>query len=331
MSATTDVKNSRATPPPRGRGQQPRGQQPTAPTVRRRRSPAARREQFTSIALLLPAAAVIVLLMGVPLVSVILDSFTDRSFLSPVADFIGLDNYIDVLSDSGFWGTFGRTLLWTALSVALQIVIGLAFAMLLNQRFRGRAILRGVFLLPWVTPVVVVALIWKWMLNDLYGVINGLLGQINPVWGDAAWFSDQSLALWTVIGVNVWRGVPFTMIIFLAGLQSVPRELIEAAAVDGAGRLRTFANVTLPHLRGILLTVALIFTMFNFNNFDLVYLATKGGPADRTMILPVKTYEVAFKGLQIGEAGAWAVLTLITIAILAALYFAYIRRSEKES
>jgi multiple sugar transport system permease protein len=286
---------------------------------------------LTGFALLLPAAAVVVLLMGVPLVTVIVDSFTDRSFISPVANFIGLDNYVKVLEDPTFWGTFGRTLFWTAASVVFQIAIGLAFALLLNQRFRGRGALRGLFLLPWVTPVVVVALIWKWMLNDLYGVINHLLGLVNPSWAHTAWFSDQSLALATLIGVNVWRGVPFTMIIFLAGLQSVPRELIEAVAVDGAGRFRTFLNVTLPHLRGILLTVALIFTMFNFNNFDLIYLSTKGGPANRTMTLPVQTYEVAFKGLQLGEAGAWAVLTLITIVILASLYFAYIRRTEKES
>jgi len=319
-------------PQPKASAQHPSG--PGAgrsPRSATRRSRQAQREHLTGLLLLLPAAAVILLLMGVPLVSVFLDSFTDRSFLRPVAEFIGVDNYIDILTDAGFWATFGRTLLWTGLSVSLQIVIGLAFALLLNQRFRGRGFLRGLFLLPWVTPVVVVALIWKWMLNDLYGVINNLLAQVNPAWGDLAWFSDQSLALWTVIGVNVWRGVPFTMIIFLAGLQSVPQELKEAAAVDGAGRARTFAAVTLPHLRGILLTVALIFTMFNFNNFDLVYLSTRGGPAERTMILPVKTYEVAFKGLQIGEAGAWAVLMLITIAILAAVYFAYIRRSEKES
>jgi ABC-type sugar transport system permease subunit len=270
-------------------------------------------------------------MMGVPLATVFLDSFTDRNFISPIAEFIGIDNYVEVLSDSAFWQTFARTFIWTAASVALQILLGLGFALLLNQRFRARGALRGLFLLPWVTPVVVVALIWKWMLNDLYGVVNAILGNINPAWGDLAWFSDESLALWTVIGVNVWRGVPFIMIIFLAGLQSVPGELIEAAAVDGAGRLRTFGNVTLPHLRGILLTVALIFTMFNFNNFDLIYLATRGGPADRTMTLPVRTYEVAFKALQVGEAGAWAVLTLITIAILAAIYFAYLRRTEKES
>ncbi|MFI8595111.1 carbohydrate ABC transporter permease [Microbacterium sp. NPDC078428] len=296
-----------------------------------RRSPARRREMLFSILLLLPAASVIVLLMGVPLLSVVADSFTDRSFIRPVAEFVGLENYADLLTDGSFWDTFGRSLLWTATSVLLQIVLGLLFAMLLNRRFRGRGFMRAIFLLPWVTPVVVVALIWKWMLNDLYGVVNGMLAAINPAWGDTAWFSDESLALWTVIGVNVWRGVPFTMIIFLAGLQSVPKELIEAVAVDGAGRVRTFLTVTLPHLRGILLTVALIFTMFNFNNFDLVYLSTRGGPAERTMILPVKTYEVAFKGLQVGEAGAWAVLMLITIAIIAGIYFAYIRRTRKES
>lgn len=105
---------------------------------------------------------------------------------------------------------------------------------------------------------------------------------------------------------------------------------MEAAWVDGAGRVRTFLNVTLPHLRGIILTVAMIFTMFNFNNFDLIYLGTRGGPADRTMILPVKTYDVAFNGLQVGEAGAWAVLMLITIAIIAGIYFTYMRRAERK-
>lgn len=308
----------------------PEARRSSRPGRRARRGRTERRDALVSLLLLLPAGAVILLLMGVPLATVVADSFTDRTFTRPNADFVGLENYADVLGGDVFWQSLLRTLIWTGASVVLQIAIGLAFAMLLNQRFRGRGALRGLFLLPWVTPVVVVALIWKWMLNDLYGVINNLLGAIEPAWGNLAWFSDQSLALMTVIGVNVWRGVPFTMIILLAGLQSVPRELVEAAAVDGAGRVRTFMNVTLPHLRAILLTVALIFTMFNFNNFDLVYLGTRGGPADRTMILPVKTYDVAFNGLQIGEAGAWAVLMLMTIAVVAGIYFAYLRRVERK-
>lgn len=313
---------------PQGAGS--RGKRRRRPDGPVRRGRNGRRDMLVSVLLLLPAGAVIFLLMGVPLVTVVADSLTDRTFIRPTTNFVGLGNYTELLADDAFWATHFRTLIWTGASVALQIVIGLMLALLLNQRFRGRGALRGLFLLPWVTPVVVVALIWKWMLNDLYGVINGLLGNVRPEWGDLAWFSDQSLALMTVIGVNVWRGVPFTMIILLAGLQSVPHELVEAASVDGAGRLRKFVNVTLPHLRGIILTVALIFTMFNFNNFDLVYLATRGGPADRTMILPVKTYDVAFNGLQVGEAGAWAILTLITIAIIAGVYFAYMRRAERK-
>jgi multiple sugar transport system permease protein len=309
---------------------------PARPAGRRagrggRGAAAGRREFLTSIALLLPAAAVIALLVGLPLITVVRDSFTDRSFISPVVKAVGLDNYTKILSQDGFAATLGRTVLWTAVSVALQIAIGLAFALLLNQRFRGRGFMRGLFLLPWVTPVVVVSLIWKWILNDLYGVINHLLGTINPEWANLAWFSDRSLALWSVIGVNIWRGVPFTMIIFLAGLQTVPRELSEAAVMDGAGRARVFWHVTLPHLKGVLLTVALIFTMFNFNNFDLIYLTTRGGPAEATMTLPVKTYEEAFRGLHVGVADAWAVLTLISIAVIAGLYFAYIRRTEKDS
>ncbi|WP_298455943.1 carbohydrate ABC transporter permease [uncultured Cellulomonas sp.] len=318
MSGSSIVQSS---PPTRGLTPS----RPSSPAPRRSRQ---RRELLVSLALLAPAAAVIVLLMAVPLVTVVADSFTDRSFISPTSSFVGFENYSDVLTGDAFWPTWSRTLLWTGVSVFFQIAIGLAFAMLLNQRFRGRGGLRAIFLLPWITPVVVVALIWKWMLNDLYGIINNLLGAVRPEWGDLAWFSDQSLALATVIGVNVWRGVPFTMIILLAGLQSVPGELVEAASVDGAGRLRTFATVTLPHLRGILLTVALIFTMFNFNNFDLIYLGTRGGPGDQTMILPVKTYDVAFNGLQVGESGAWATLTLITIAVIAGIYFAYMRRRE---
>lgn len=290
-----------------------------------------RRDTLISLAYLAPAIAVVVLLMVVPLMSVAKDSLTNRSFMGTETEFVGIANYTDLLTDSAFWMTLGRTLIWTFTSLAAQMIIGLGLALLLNQRIRGRGFLRALFLLPWVTPVVVVALIWKWMLNDLYGVINGLLGSINPEWSDLAWYSDSSLALMTVIGVNIWRGVPFTMIIFLAGLQSVDRGLLEAAAMDGAGHLRTFRAVTLPHLKGILLMVALIFTMFNFNNFDLIYLSTGGGPADRTMTLPVQTYETAFKGLQLGEAGTWAMLTLITILILSVMYFQYLRRTRKES
>jgi multiple sugar transport system permease protein len=288
--------------------------------VRRRSSRLARSERNLGILLILPVILVIALLVLVPLAQVVWDSLGNRTFLSNVSHFIGLGNYTTLLSSSNFWQTFEHSAGWTIASVALQLIIGLALALLLNRRMPARALFRGLYLLPWVTPVVVIVLIWKWMLNDLYGVVNALLGALNPAWHSISWFSGPSLALPTVIGINVWRGAPFVMVIFLAGLQTVPKELQEAAALDGAGMWRTFWHVTLPHLRAILVTMILIFTLFNFNNFDLIYLATQGGPANATMTLPVSTYQVGFGGELIGQASAWAVLMLLTVLLVALIY-----------
>lgn len=274
------------------------------------------------IALILPVIAVIAVLVLVPLGGVIWDSLTNRTFLSSAYHFVGLSNYTALLSSGAFWQVFEHSIAWTVVSVALQVVIGMALALLLNQRLPARGLFRGLYLLPWVTPVVVIVLIWKWMLNDLYGVVNAVLGHIDPAWQSLSWFSQPNLALPTVIGINVWRGAPFVMVILLAGLQTVPKDLVEAAALDGAGRWGSFWHVTLPHLRAILVTMSLIFTLFNFNNFDLIYLATQGGPANETMTLPVQTYQVGFGGELIGQASAWAVLMLITVLLLGAIYAA---------
>jgi multiple sugar transport system permease protein len=293
----------------------------TAPAPpRRRRSRLARSERTLGIVLILPVVLVIALLVLVPLAGVVWDSLGDRTFLSNVSHFVGLSNYTALLSSGDFWQVFGHSVGWTVASVTLQLVIGLALALLLNRRMPARPLFRGLFLLPWVTPVVVIVLIWKWMLNDLYGVVNALLGAIHPAWHSLSWFSDPALALPTVIAINVWRGAPFVMVIFLAGLQTVPRELHEAAALDGAGPWRSFWHVTLPHLRAILATMILIFALFNFNNFDLIYLATQGGPANATMTLPVNTYQVGFGGELIGQASTWAVLMLVTVLLVALVY-----------
>lgn len=298
---------------------------------KKRTAPGARRESLYGMLLILPTVLVIAVLIIAPLVYVFWDSLHDRSFIGTSDDFVGLGNYIQILTSSTWWQIFGNSAIWTVASVVLQIAIGLGLAILLNQRIPARGLLRGLYLLPWVTPVVVVVLIWKWMLNDLYGIINSLLGLINPALHQTAWFSQSSLALMTVIGINVWRGVPFTMIIFLAGLQTVPQELKEAVSIDGGGVFRSFWNVTVPHLRSILMVVILVFTLFNFNNFDLIYLATQGGPVNLTMTLPVQTYQVGFGQQQIGQASAWAVLMLVTVLILGLIYALAMRRRERQS
>lgn len=305
-----------------------RGTRPASRSGQRTRAAS---DRTFGYALIAPALVIMVAVILVPLGFVVFDSLTDRTFIRQTFHFVGLSNYAQLLSSPAFWEVLGRSMVWTLTSVILQIIIGFAFALLLNQNFRGRGVVRGLFLLPWVTPVVVIALVWKWMLNDLYGVVNAILGSLNPSWQDISWFSGETLAMVSVIAINVWRGVPFTMIIFLSGLQTVPAELLEAASIDGASARQRFWHITIPHLRAILFVVALVFTLFNFNNFDLIWLLTQGGPIDRTMTLPVKIYQTAFKGQDVGEASAWAILTLATILILSFVYMKFGQQRDGES
>lgn len=283
------------------------------------------REDLLGYLLILPMLSVLALLIFVPLLFVIWDSLHDKTFLSNSYRFIGLANYQTLFTSAEFWVIVVRSLIWTLSSVVLQMAAGLVMALFLNQAILGRAFFRGLFLLPWVIPVVVVSVIWKWILNDLYGVAGYILAFVYPPWGHLAWFSDPALSFSTLIAINVWRGAPFAMVILLAGLQTVPQDQLEAARIDGAGYIQQFLHVTVPHLRRILLIVALVFALFNFNNFDLIYLTTQGGPLDRTMTLPVKTYEVAFKGLQVGESSALAVIMLTLLALISIVYLNYVR------
>lgn len=298
---------------------------PSPSIPRRLRKIAGLEENTVGYLLIMPTLGVLALLIFLPLLSVVWDSLHNKTFLSTSYKFIGLDNYRALFASPGMWAIVIRSLIWTLFSVVLQVNVGLVMALFLNQVFLGRAFFRGLFLLPWVIPVVVVAVIWKWILNDLYGVASDVLTYVFPPWAHLAWFSDPMLALPTLIAINVWRGSPFTMVILLAGLQTVPRDQLEAARIDGANNIQQFRHVTIPHLRKILLIVMLVFALFNFDNFDLIYLTTQGGPLDRTMTLPVKTYEVAFKGLQVGESSALAVIMLFFLAILSIIYLRLLR------
>ena len=291
----------------------------------RLRTSSASRENLLGYLLLLPTISVLAILIFLPLLTVFWDSLHNKTFLSGSYRFIGLENYRALFASHSFWAIVVRSVVWTAFSVALQVAVGFVMALFLNQSFPWRPIFRGLFLLPWVIPVVVVTVIWKWLLNDLYGLASYLLEYVYPPWAHLAWFSDAKLALPTLIAINVWRGAPFAMVMLLAGLQTVPRELLEAARIDGANAFQQFLHVILPHLRKILLILLLVFSLFNFNNFDLIFLTTQGGPLDRTMTLPVKTYEVAFKGLQVGASSALAVTMLVLLSVLSAIYLNFAR------
>jgi len=236
--------------------------------------------------------------------------------------FIGLANNARVLNDEVFWLTLWNSLVWVFGSVSLQFVGGFAAALLLHQAFLGRALVRTVTLLPWVIPGVVVALVWEWLYQPNYGVLNDLLFRLGWLHERVAWLSDPNLAMPAVIATNVWRGVPFFAIMLLAGLQAIPDDLYEAARVDGASVTQRFWHVTLPLLRPIIVVATATRIIWTFNYADLIVVMTDGGPANATQITSTYTFLQAYKVLDFGYA---ATLSVVLLLIMLAFTIGYLR------
>jgi multiple sugar transport system permease protein len=263
-----------------------------------------------------------------PIVTVAVQSFFD---VNPTKhegwEFTGVQNYVEAAGDGEVWSVFGNSLVWTIGSVALQLVVALAGALLLQQ-VAGSRILRAVFVLPWATPVVVGALAWKLLYQPDYGMINQLLGLVGLPDLSHAWLADPHTALGAVVLANVWRGFPFIMVLLIAGMASIPGELYEAASVDGASWAQAFRRITLPLLRPMLMTSTLMALIWTFNNFSLIYVMTGGGPAGATDILTTFVYQRAFSSFDFGYASA---LSMILFAIVGVGSAVYIRAFGKEA
>jgi multiple sugar transport system permease protein len=236
--------------------------------------------------------------------------------------FVGVGNYARLLHDETFWLTLWNSMEWVFGSVALQFLGGFAAALLLHQSFPGRAFVRTVTLLPWIVPGVVVALVWEWLYQPNYGVINDVLFRLGWLHERVAWLSDPRLAMPAVITANVWRGVPFFAIMLLAGLQAIPDELYEAARVDGAGVVGRFMHVTLPLVRPIVVVATATRIIWTFNYADLIFVMTSGGPANATQITSTYTLLMAYSNLDFGYA---ATLSVVLLAIMLALTVVYLR------
>ena len=242
--------------------------------------------------------------------------------------FVGFRHYHRALfEDEIFWSTLGRTIVWTAGSVAGGYVVALALALLLNREMHGRGFFRALLLVPWVIPDAATALIWKWLYADQYGVINFLLISSGVVDRQIQWLADPRLAMVSVIVVQIWKLTPVMFIVLLAALQNVPTELHEAAELDGAGRFQRFRYVTFPVIRPTSVIITLLASIWTFQSFDIVYLLTGGGPADATEILPTLIYQKAFWASEIGYAAALGMLTLVCLVILAVAYL-FVYRSQ---
>ena len=271
------------------------------------------RTQFAWL-LITPALLIMLAIIVVPLVRTVLTSFQKFDLTSPTDTLknVGLKNYRSVLAGD-FLGQLGITLEFAVCAVAGEVIIGLVLALLLNRPIHGRPVFRAIFLVPWVIPTVVCALLWSWILNVQYGAMNFLLRDLHIIHDFQRWLGDPKLALWSVIGVTVWKWFPFDFVMILAALQTVPSELLDAAAADGAGPLRKFWYVTFPSIQNIISVVCILTLIWSFQEFTLIWGTTRGGPMNLTSILPVHIYRTAFVFLRMGQASAAGVFWMLIL------------------
>ena len=275
-----------------------------------------------------PAAVLVLALVAYPFGYAIYLSMT-RKYVGVPPVWVGLENYVKLTFDGFFQRAVANSFIFTFGSVAVKTVLGMAMALVLTSNIRFRSFFTGVLLIPWVAPTVVTALNFLWIFDYSLGVLNYLLVRVLHILPrGVGWLSEPGTAMASVIAVNIWRGFPFFGISFLAGMKGIPAELYEAAAVDGAGAVRRFRYVTLPGLRNIVIIVLLLSTIWTFNDFQIVYILTKGGPGGATQVLPVFTYEMAFGAQRLGEAVAVALYMLPALAFVIIVLARYMRRSR---
>jgi len=273
------------------------------------------------------ALATLILIVGPALYAISL-SFYEQQSLTADPIWVGLNNYATVLGSAEFWNALGNGFFYAGVAILLQVVLGIGFALLLHQSFRGRTLLRGVAFLPYLLPTVVAVLTFKWMIDGSLGIVTILVDDLGlpPIY----WFETESAAMMSVILVSVWLWTPFVTTTFLAGLQTVPVQLYEAARVDGAGPIRRFFHVTLPMLRPILTVIILLRGVWMFNKFDIIWLTTGGGPLGATEHLPVLAYRQAFTLFDIGNGAATATLSFFVLMVIVTLYFWLFPMDEKK-
>ncbi|MDF2961463.1 MAG: sugar transporter permease [Paenibacillus sp.] len=273
-----------------------------------------------------PIVIIIFAVIGIPFVNALYLSFTDKT-VGAEANFIGLDNYREIFSDPVYWKVLKNTFVYFVTDVFFKLVIGMIFALTVNEQFAGRSVVRVLFLVPWAISGMVAALTWKWMYNDTYGIINQVLLDTGLIDIPVAWLSGPNIALVSVIIVNIWRGIPFFLFSILGGLQTIDKQLYEAARIDGAGTIRQFLSITLPSISSVIVITTMLSSIWTFNDFENIFLITGGGPLYNSAVISVYTYEVAFHQNNMGKSLSVAGSI---IPILLVLMFFMTRKLNKE-
>jgi ABC-type sugar transport system permease subunit len=275
-----------------------------------------------------PAALVIILIVLIPLGRALWMSVFDIRLTRPgVEPFVGLGNYLEQLTSGDFWAATGRALYFTVVSTALELGFGMGLALLMDQPLRWRWLLRTLVILPWALPTIVNALMWRWIDNAEYGALNALLTQTGVLHDYQPWLSDSDLAMWMVIIADVWKLTPLVAILLLAGLQSIDREVVEVARVDGAGPWQVFRHILLPLVTPVILILLVLRTMEAFKVFDLIWIMTHGGPANSTQTIAIYAYQTAYQAFDFGRGAALGYLIALVIMVLAAIYLRLLGRT----
>lgn len=290
----------------------------------------ARSPMALGIAMFAPAVLYVLLLVAVPFAMAFFYAFSDARIGSGGEHFVGLDNFRSVLESPQFRKALGNSFIFTISSQLLVLIGSTALALALKDRFRGRGFVRFLILLPWVAPISLGAIGWKWILDSIYSVVNWVLIALHLVkpFDKPMWLGEPKLAMLSVIVVHAWRLMPFSTVILLAGLTAIPRDIPEAAAVDGAGFWRTLFEITLPMLRPIL-NVALLFgIIFTFTDMIVVYVLTAGGPYDSTQVLPSLAFFTGIQGSDLAAGAAISLFLVPLLVIVAILMLRVARRAE---
>lgn len=290
---------------------------------RSRNRPAVGRRRRTSLMaylFLVPALVFFAALFVYPLVDVIIMSFSTMSSFGDVLHFGTLENWAALLTNSETWTALEVTVLWAVVTVAITVLLSLPLALVLNEKFPLRWLVRTLVILPWAIPLNVAAIVWMWIYNGQLGDLNYIAKSLGLIQHYVVWLGSPRVAFAAVVAVQVWTSVPFVALTILAALNGIPSELYEASHIDGAGALRTFQHVTIPLLRPVTGLVILISVIWAVNGFAIIWTLTRGGPADATMIAVINVYLQAFQNYNLGQAAAMATLLVVILSIFAWIY-----------
>ena len=286
------------------------------------------RQGVLAYVLLLPGLLILTAFIGWPFVTSLWLSVTDQSVSTSVVRFVGLENFTDELRSQIFLQTLRNTFVYTGVTVVFKLAFGLGLAVLMNQSFRLKNLARAALLLPWIVPTALSAIAWLWLFDATFSVFNWAIVRSGVADRGINWLGEGGWAMTSIIIANIWRGTPFFAISILAGLQTVDRELLDAAAVDGASPWQRFWRITIPLIRPVVLIVLLFSTVQTISDFQLVYVLTRGGPANSTHLLGTLAYDVAVRAGQLSQGAAISLYMFPVLIICVVALLVYMRRSS---